>query len=67
MKLKITNVRMITAYGRTVAVASVRNEADQVVMPEKPLSALLVELKDHDIVNAREVLECVVLQLGFSA
>lgn len=69
MKIKLTGVRSIYRYGRSVAVCTPRDEQGNMLLSETSVAEVLADAKrnGHEIVNAQEVLECVVSQLGFAA
>lgn len=69
MKITLTALTVKHLYGRNLVTCVPRNEEGQQLTAELPLSTVLGDIKKHghEIINAQEVLECIVSQYGFAA
>lgn len=68
MNIKLTAVAVRHLYGRNMVVCVPRNaETNEQLEPENGLAQVLDKYKNHTIINAEEVLTCVVTQFGFGA
>lgn len=69
MKLKLTAISARHMFGRTLVMCVPQDEHGNRIGQEQPLASYLIEIKaqGHEIINAQEVLECVVSKYGFGA
>ena len=69
MKIKLTALTVKHIFGRSLVTCVPHDEQGNRIGQEQPLSSYLKEIKakGHEVINAQEVLECVVFQYGFGA
>lgn len=68
MNIKLTALNSRFIYGRSMVTCVPRDADTNVVLgPEQGISEALEKAKGNTIINAQEVLECIVKQFGFGA
>lgn len=69
MKLTLSALTVKHLYGRNLVTCVPRDAEGKQLAQELPLSTVLSDIKKngHEIINAQEVLECIVSQYGFAA
>jgi hypothetical protein len=69
MKIQLTALTVKHIFGRSLVTCVPRDENGKMLGAEQPLASYLNEIKksDYEIINAQEVLQCVVAQYGFGA